>query len=73
MTRHELPQGMVRGTVVIGFSIAANGDVGSTEVVRNSTGDDTIGACLARQVDAWRLPAPPEGRAPLAMQMPFSQ
>ncbi|MFK7990463.1 MAG: AgmX/PglI C-terminal domain-containing protein [Sandaracinaceae bacterium] len=66
-------QEMVRGTVVIGFEIAASGDVGDTSVARNTTGDDTVGTCLARQVDSWRLPAPPDGRAPLVMQMPFSQ
>lgn len=63
----------VRGTVVIGFSIGANGDISRVEVVRNTTGIDTLGACLRGQVDSWELPPPPEGRAPLPMQMPFSR
>jgi TonB family protein len=63
----------VRGTVVIGFEIPADGQVRSARVVRNTTGSDALGGCLARQVGSWRLPAPPEGEAPLPMQMPFSR
>ena len=65
--------GMVRGTVVISFTIAANGDVGNAAIARNTTNNESVASCLHRQVDAWRLPTPPEGRAPLSMQMPFSQ
>ncbi|HEY8432387.1 MAG TPA: TonB family protein [Sandaracinaceae bacterium] len=61
----------VRGTVVIGFDIQADGNVSNAEVVRNSTGLDTLGRCLASQVARWRLPPPPE--APLPMQIPFSR
>lgn len=63
----------VRGTVMIGFTIQASGEIVNSSVVRNTTGIDTIGACLARQVDEWRFPPPPQGDAPLAMQMPFSR
>jgi hypothetical protein len=61
----------VRGTVVIGFDIQADGNIDHAEVARNTTGRDTLGRCLASQVNGWRLPPPPE--APLAMQMPFSR
>ena len=63
----------VRGTVVVGFEIQADGTVRGASVDRNSTGIDSLGGCLARQVGSWRLPPPPEGRAPLDMAMPFSR
>ena len=63
----------VRGTVVIGFRIGADGAISRAEVVRNTTKIETLGACLRAQVDSWQLPPPPEGRAPLPMQMPFSR
>ncbi|MEQ9703265.1 MAG: AgmX/PglI C-terminal domain-containing protein [Sandaracinaceae bacterium] len=63
----------VRGTVLIGFEIQADGNTRNASVDRNTTGIDSLGGCLARQVGSWRLPPPPEGRAPLAMQMPFSR
>ncbi len=61
----------VRGTVVIGFQVQADGQIDNVRVIRNTTDIDTLGACLVRQVDSWRLPPPPE--SPLAMQMPFSR
>ncbi len=61
----------VRGTVVIGFDIQADGTIHNPEVARNTTGIDSLGRCLATQVGSWRLPRPPE--APLAMQMPFAR
>ena len=63
----------VRGTVLIGFRIGADGEISRVEVVRNTTNIETLGACLRAQVDSWQLPPPPEGRAPLPMQMPFSR
>lgn len=63
----------VRGTVLIGFEIRADGTVDRARVDRNTTGIDSLGACLARQVGSWRLPPPPDDSAPLAMQMPFSR
>ena len=63
---HEL-----RGTVVIRFTIGPTGNVQRTSVVRNTTGDDTLGACLAGQVGSWRLPIPPNER-PVDLEMPFS-
>jgi hypothetical protein len=61
----------VRGTVLIAFSIRQDGNVDNAHVARNTTGLDSLGACLANQVNGWRLPVPPE--APLPMQMPFSR
>jgi hypothetical protein len=63
----------VRGTVLIGFEILSDGHVRNTSVDRNTTGIDTLGRCLATQVGSWQLPPPPDGSAPLAMQMPFSR
>ncbi len=62
----------VRGTVVVAFTIAASGEVEDTRVTRNTTGDEALGACVARRVDDWRFPVPPRDE-PLAMQMPFSR
>jgi len=61
----------VSGTVIVNMTINASGQVGSTSVARNTTGDATLGACLAGQVGQWRLPPPPGGE--LQMQMPFSR
>jgi outer membrane biosynthesis protein TonB len=59
------------GTVVVGLSIGADGQVTAGSVVRNTTGDAELGACLAGQVRSWKLPPPPDGS--LEMEMPFSR
>jgi TonB family protein len=63
---------MVRGTVVVRFTIQADGTVRGSEVVRNSTELDTLGRCLVSRINAWRLPQPPADDAPLTLEMPFS-
>lgn len=63
----------IRGSVVIGFTIQQSGEVANTSVERNSTGHETLGTCLARQVDQWRLPPPPQELGDVEMQMPFSR
>ena len=60
----------LRGTVLVGFTIGADGQVGRAEVRRNTTGNAPLGACLSGQVTTWRLPAPPGGS--LDLEMPFS-
>jgi TonB family protein len=59
----------VHGEVRVRFTIGASGNVTDTSVTRNTTGDDTLGRCLAGQVGSWRLPEPPEGG--VTMEMPF--
>jgi hypothetical protein len=59
------------GTVVVGLRIGADGRVTEGSVVRNTTGDAELGACLAGQVRGWQLPPPPEGA--VDMEMPFSR
>lgn len=61
----------LRGTVVVSFTIGADGQVGRTSVARNTTGNDTLGTCLAGQMSSWRLPPPPNGE--IELQMPFSR
>ena len=61
----------LRGTVVVAFSVAADGQVQNAKPVRNTTGDEALGRCLASQVGSWRLPAPPGGA--LELEMPFSR
>lgn len=61
----------VRGTVVVAFRVLADGQLDDAQVRRNTTGIESLGTCLARQVGSWRLPPPPE--APLPMEMPFSR
>jgi TonB family protein len=72
---HEtrVDQEPIRGTVVIGFTIEQSGEVTNTSVDRNTTGRESLGACLARQVDQWRLPPPPEEEGAVQMQMPFAR
>ena len=60
----------LRGTVVVRFTIAADGSVSESSATRNTTGNSELGGCLAAQVRSWRLPAPPGGE--LTLEMPFS-
>ncbi len=60
----------LRGTVVVRFTIGNDGQVTESSVIRNTSGNDTLGACLAGQVRSWRLPAPEGGE--LTLEMPFS-
>ena len=61
----------LRGTVVVRFTIGADGNVSRSSVVRNTTGSDELGGCLAAQVRSWRLPRPPDDQ-PVDLEMPFS-
>lgn len=61
----------LRGTVIVGFTIGVDGNVSRTTVSHNTTGDDTLGRCIAGQVSTWRLPPPPRN-APVRFEMPFS-
>jgi TonB family protein len=61
----------LRGTVVIRFTVGGDGTVTRASPQRNTTGDDDLGACLAAQVQSWRLPAPPSDQ-PVTLEMPFS-
>lgn len=61
----------VSGTVVVSMTVGADGHVRNTRVMRNTTGDETLGNCLSSQVASWQLPPPPGGS--LEMQMPFSR
>lgn len=61
----------ISGRVVIGFTIAGNGDTENVHVARNDSGIDTLGTCVANRVDSWRLPNPPGGEA-LTLEMPFN-
>lgn len=61
----------LHGVVVVRMNIKKDGQVGTASVVRNSTGDKTLGQCLTGQVRTWKVPPPPGGA--LAMEMPFSR
>ena len=61
----------LRGTVMVRFTVGSTGHVTSARPVRNTTGDDDLGQCLAGQVGSWRLPVPPDER-PVNLEMPFS-
>ena len=60
----------LRGTVVIRFTIGSDGNVTDSSAIRNTTGEENLGTCLANQVGSWQLPAPEGG--PLTLEMPFS-
>lgn len=59
------------GQVVVGMVIGAEGAVTSANVLRNTTGDDALGACLASLARGWSLSPPPGGEAHLSF--PFSR
>ncbi|MFO0684152.1 MAG: AgmX/PglI C-terminal domain-containing protein [Sandaracinus sp.] len=63
----------VRGTVAIGFDIDARGHAQGASIDRNTTGNEQLARCLQNNVNTWQLPPPPEGTAPIQMQMPFTR
>ncbi len=63
----------LHGTVLVGFTIGAEGQVTGARATRNTTGNDSLGRCLANQVRTWRMPAPEPGMAPLSLEIPFSR
>lgn len=63
---------VVRGTVVVAFTIGPDGHTQNATVSRNTTGSAALGQCLQRNVAAWELPVPPN-REPIDMEMPFSR
>ncbi len=65
------PQG-ARGTVVVRFTIAADGRVQNPSVARDTTGNPAIGDCLVRQVRQWQLSRPPGGRS-MVFALTFAQ
>lgn len=62
----------LHGQVVISLTIGASGTVTASSVARNSTGDTSLGSCLATQVRSWQL-TPPPGGEPISMTLPFSR
>jgi outer membrane biosynthesis protein TonB len=63
---------VVRGTVVVSFTIGPDGHAQNATVSRNTTGSASLGQCLQRNVAGWELPVPPN-REPIDMEMPFSR
>lgn len=61
----------LHGTVVVRATVASDGQVRQTQVVRDSTGSPNLGSCLASRVRSWRLPPPPGGE--LEWDLPFSR
>jgi outer membrane biosynthesis protein TonB len=59
------------GTVVIATKVGADGQVKDASPSRNSTGDQSLGECLATQVRSFRLPPPPNGE--IELKLPFSR
>jgi TonB family protein len=62
----------VRGTVVVRFSINADGSVTNSSVLRNTTGNDPLGRCLANQALTWRLPQTYNGET-IPLEIPFAR
>lgn len=62
----------LHGQVTVSLTIGASGNVTSSSVARNSTGDTQLGSCLATQVRSWQL-TPPPGGEPVTMTLPFSR
>jgi hypothetical protein len=62
----------LRGTVTLRFSIMANGNVTNSSVLRNTTGNESLGRCLANQALTWRLPQTYNGET-IPLEIPFSR
>ena len=59
------------GTLVVATQVAADGNVKSASLSRNSTGDQSLGECLVSQIRSFRLPPPPSGE--IELKLPFSR
>jgi TonB family protein len=57
------------GEVRIRLTIRADGQVTNASPVANTTGNETLGQCLAGRVQQWQLPPPPGGE--LTLVLPF--
>lgn len=62
----------ISGTVTMGMTIGSDGAVSSARVVRNSTGNASLGTCLQNEIRQWRLSPPPGGES-VTMNLPFSR
>jgi Ca-activated chloride channel family protein len=51
----------VTGRVAIQFTIGPDGKIKKSIVRENSTGDDSLGTCIAKRVKAWTFPKPGGG------------
>lgn len=61
----------LRGTVLVRFTIGTDGNVRNASITHNTTGDESLGRCIAGQIGTWRLPPPPRDE-PVVFEMPFS-
>ncbi len=58
----------LRGKVVIGWTIGADGKVRSPKVVSNSTGNREMLPCIRRAIKSWRFP---KAQSPQDIEYPF--
>ncbi|PRQ04822.1 AgmX/PglI C-terminal domain-containing protein [Enhygromyxa salina] len=49
------------GRVTIEFPITSEGEVRGAIVNRNDTGDEAVGACIAKAAETWQFPEVPDG------------
>lgn len=59
----------LRGKVVMGFVIGADGRVRTPRAVRNTTGSRPLSSCIARTVKNWRFP---RAEGPADVEYPFA-
>ncbi len=51
----------LNGTINVRFSIESDGSVGQTSIVKDTTFDAQLSACLLREIRTWKFPSPPGG------------
>lgn len=59
----------LRGKVVVGWTIQANGSVSGLRTVRNSTRNSSLSKCIIQNVSRWSFP---RAEASLDIEYPFS-
>ena len=59
------------GTVLVAYMLSETGQVASSRIARNTTGDSQLGECLTSAARRWTLPRPP--RRTLEFSMSFAR
>lgn len=62
----------LKGRVVVRFVLTTQGRVGEVSIEQNTTGNDSVSACLQRLVKLWNFPIKPEEDATVTFPIVFS-
>lgn len=63
-------QPKLKGEVVIGFEISADGKIGTSKVAESTLEEKSVGECMATVAASWKFPKPRDGK-PVRVAYPF--